>query len=290
MKRILLPLVLILVFFSSYAQEGQAEKKDRPVPEPFAGSILLDNQTTYVNEVKSLEFYIQHKFGTIEKGSEDVWGIYAPGANIRLGASFIPYENLQVGYGLTMTDLTHDFSLKYTILEQTRKNAVPVAVALYGNVGISAFPGQEFTDEFKFTDRLSIFYQLIISRKFTDRISMQVGASHSHFNMVDTSKYDFDRIGVHFNGRVKFSENSAFVFNYDQPLKIDAFRLDNNKDVKFTPNLAFGVEIATATHVFDIYLGYSKEILPQYYMMRTADEIDFEQFRIGFIIKGLKSF
>lgn len=283
-------LVLILSFGFLNAQEEQKEKKDKPVPEPFAGTVLLDNQTTYINEVKSLEFYIQHKFGTFENGSKDVWGIYAPGANIRLAASFVPYENLQVGYGLTMTDLTHDVNLKYTIVEQTRKNTMPVAIAVSGNVGIGGFESVSYNDDFEFKHRISTFYQLLISRKFSDRITAQLGASHSHFNMADTSKFDYDRIGVHLNGRVKITENMAFAFNYDQPLEIDAFRLESTKDVNILPNIAFGLQIATVTHVFDIYAGYSKEILPQYYMLRTTGDFEMNQFRIGFIIKGLKSF
>ncbi len=281
MKKLILPLLILLVV-TVFAQEEQEKKKDRPVAEPFFNGYLIDAQTTVIQDPKTLEFIIQHKFGTFENGSEDIWGIYNS-ANVRLGLDYVVYENLQVGWGLTRTDMTHDFNVKYTILEQTRKNTIPVAVGFYGNMGISQKPKDAFGAEYVFTDRMSYFGQLIIGRKFGDRATLQTGVSYSHFNQAKIATQDYSRIGVHLNGRVKITETGSFIFNYDQPLK--ALQLTRDPQVKLNPNIAIGWEIATATHAFQIYASYSQEILPQYYMAReTKEEFEFEQFNIGFTI------
>ena len=66
----------------------------------------------------------------------------------------------------------------------------------------------------------SYFSQLVVGRKFCEVFSLQGGISFSHANMVD-AWHDHDRVGLHLSGRVKFSAQSSFIFNYDAPLKID---------------------------------------------------------------------
>lgn len=287
MKKYILPLVAIcFLTISAFAQEEE-KKKDRPVAEPFFGGVLIDAQTTYIQPEKTLNFVIQHKFGEVGNGFEDIFGIYHS-ANVRLGLDYVVYKNLQVGWGLTRTDMTHDFNVKYTILEQTRKNTIPVAVGIYGNMGISQKDESSFGTEYQFTDRMSYFGQLIIGRKFHDRVSLQAGVSFSHFNQVDTSKHSYDRIGLHFNGRIKVTPLGSFIFNYDQPLRL--LQLSSREDDNMSPNLTFGWEIATVTHSFQIYMGYSKEILPQYYMIHNQNEFDFNMFHIGFTINRFWNF
>lgn len=289
MKRIIISL-LSLVFISTIvmAQEEQEKPKDKPVSETFASGYLIDNQTTMIQYPKTLEFTIQHKFGAIENGKSDVWGIYSS-ANVRLSLDYAILENLQVGYGLTKTDMVHDLSVKYNILQQTRKNTIPVSVSLYGNMGINGAPEDTTTGlNTEFKHRISLYGQLIISRKFSDRISLQTGASFAHFNQTNRDAYNFDRVGIHFNGRVKLTSMGSFIFNYDQPLK--ALQITEQKDAAIHPNVSFGWEIATVSHAFQIYMGYSKEILPQYYMVRENSDFAFDMFRIGFTMTRLWNF
>jgi hypothetical protein len=41
---------------------------------------------------------------------------------------------------------------------------------------------------------------------------LQTGVSFTHYNLVGR-KFDHDKVGVHFNGRVNFSPQSSFIFN-----------------------------------------------------------------------------
>jgi hypothetical protein len=85
---------------------------------------------------RTLQMAIQHKFGTFENGMTDIYGLYSS-ANIRIAFDYVPIKNVQVGYGLTRTEMTHDFSAKWTVFEQTQSNSRPVALAFYGNLGIN---------------------------------------------------------------------------------------------------------------------------------------------------------
>jgi hypothetical protein len=236
-KNILFIILFSLVSGLSFAQDAATDStgvkvKDKPVRAPFESSYLIDAQTTIVPAVNTLEAVIQHKFGTTQNGRSDLWGLYGAGTNIRLGLNYVIAKNFQLGVGITKTNKSTDLNAKWVILKQTRQNTIPVAVALYADV---AFDGRDIStfesgkvrvayhrglyNSFKTPDRMSYFSQLIIGRRFTDWLSLQVAASFTHYNSVGLL-FDHDKVGVHFNGRVKVSAQGSVIFNYDEPLKI----------------------------------------------------------------------
>lgn len=305
-KNILFIILVFLISTISFAQEVAndstgVKEKDKPVRSPFESSYLIDAQTTVVPAVKTLEAIIQHKFGTIENGSSDLWGIYGAGTNIRFGLNYVIVKNFQIGAGITKTKMATDLNAKWVILKQTRKNTIPVAVALFGNVAIdgrnvSAFESGKVrvaysgpTVSFKFPDRLSYFSQLIVGRKFTDWLSVQAGASFTHYNSVGVL-YDHDKIGAHFNGRIKVSPQGSIIFNYDAPLKIKGISEQREWTNPPKPNIAFGYEVSTGSHVFQIFMGSSSSLLPQENIMWNQNDFNSSQLSIGFNITRLWGF
>ncbi len=303
-KNILFILLLSCISVITFAQTDATEvkEKDYPVYGAFESGSLIDAQTTVIPDVKTLEFVIQHKFGTIENGHSDLWGIYSPGSNIRLGLNYVVAKNIQIGAGITKKSMMTDLNAKWTILQQTRKNSMPLSVALYGTVGIdgrniSAFETgmvrvayqNGLYNEFQFNDRLSYFSQLIVGRKFNDWLSLQAGVSFTHYNAVGV-KYDHDKIGVHFNGRIKVSPQGSVIFNYDEPLKIK----DISEQVEWTnhpmPNLALGYEISTGTHAFQIYMASTNSLVPQDNIMWNQNDWQNKGLAIGFLITRLWGF
>jgi len=266
---------------------GFVFSQDEPVYSPFESPYILDNQTTFVNYEKTLEMAIQHKFGTFENGITDIYGIYSS-ANIRIGFDYVPIKNLQIGYGLTRMEMTHDFNVKYTVFEQTQNNSKPFALAVYGNLGINGLEEEQLGANNDFSQRLSMFGQLLMSRKFIDKITVQLGASYSHFNMVDIAKYDYDRVALHFSGRYKLAGTGAIIVNYDQPL--DVLRLTGHEDFDLNPNISVGYEFFTGTHDFQIYMGYTNHLLQQHAMVKETKDFEFEMFNFGFLITRLWPF
>jgi hypothetical protein len=299
---ILFSLIPVLSFAQDVATDSTAVKeKDKPVRSPFESGYLIGDQTTVIQNAHTLEAVIQHTFGTTQNGHSDLWGIYAPGANIRLGLDYVIRKNLQVGVGITKKDMMTDLNAKWTIFQQTRKNTFPVAIALYGNVAIdgrniSAFESDSVrraytgpVSHFKFSDRLSYFSELIIGRKFNNWLSLQAGVSFTHYNAVGVL-YDHDKIGIHINGRMKVSPQGSIIFNYDSPLKIKSISEQHEWTNPPKPNLAFGYEISTSTHAFQIYMGTADGLLPQDNMMWNQNDFTKHQLFIGFNITRLWGF
>jgi len=312
-KNIILIALLSFISVISFAQQEATDStgvkvKDYPVNATFESGVLIDAQTVIIPEKKTLEMVIQHKFGTIDGGRSNLWGIYGS-SNIRLSLNYVPIKNFQIGAGITKRYMTTDLNAKWTLLKQTRKNTIPVSVALYGNIGIDGRKKADLADtisvaspvgkvnKFAFSDRLSYFSELIIARKFNEWLSLQAGVSFSHYNMVSYQKagkpYDHDKIGLHFNGRIKVTPQGSIIFNYDQPLKIKSISEQAEWNADFPaskPNLAFGYEVSTGTHAFQIYMASTTSLLPQDNMMWNQNEMNKKGFAIGFTITRLWGF
>ncbi len=296
-KYILILLILGITLPSAFAQE---EEEAQPV-YAFNSGILIDAQTSYIPDARTLEFVIQHKFGSLENGKSDLWGIYAAGSNVRLALNYVPLKNFQIGAGITKKYMYSDFNAKWKVLQQ-KTSGMPVSFTLFGNVAIDgrdkgAFgtgkvvesKGEYAHYDFGFSDRLSYFSQALVTRKFCDWFTLQGGASFTHYNSSGWD-YNHDIVGLHFSGKIKFSPQGSIIFNYDKPLKIKDISEQYTWDTHAKENLSFGVEFFTFTHAFQIYLGTAQGILPQDMMMYNQKDWTNKGLAFGFTITRIWMF
>ncbi len=291
-------IILVMCLFAgiAYSQETEEKKvKDRPVSETWGGTYIIDEQTTFIHNKGVLETQIQHRFGLLDKnGLSDLFGIYAPSANTRMGLSYSLRDNLEIGYGITRIKMMSDFRVKYTFLRQTRKNTIPLDVAVFAVMGIdgqnkAAFKTATADSTYKFANRLSYFTQLIVSRKFNDTFTLGLNASFTHYNTVAADSVgikgnDHDRIGVGVFGRIRFSPQSAIVFHYSMPLDIKGIYENSTVTNIAKPNFGIGYQVSTASHAFEIFFTTSAGLLPQECYMWNKNDWTKGEFLIGFNI------
>ena len=186
---ILLFLFISPLFLTGQEDDTEVKRKVRPVSNTFESIWLIDNQTVMVPYEGTFEMDMLHRFGTINNGYEDFWGLYAS-SNIRIGFNYVPKENLQLGFGFTKERLLWDLNAKYALIRQGRDGGSPVSITYLVNMGIDTRDG-EFHEEF--IDRLSYFHQFMMARKLSDKFSLQTSFSVSHFNYQDQR---FDEGGI----------------------------------------------------------------------------------------------
>ena len=287
--------VLMLLFCIStgsvLAQDSTATpavKKTKLVKNTFGSTWMIDNQTVMVPIKGTLEMDIQHRFGTVDNGKKDLWGIFAP-SNIRLALSYAPVNKLFVGVGITRERTQVDFNAKYALLQQTVNNKVPVSVTYFGNVVIDAREKSKFRES---VHRFSYFNQLIIARKITKNFSAQVAPSFSWFNNVEAyvdskgqiqKKMKNGHLAISVLGKYSITEKSAIIVGYDQPL---TQHTTNNPD----PNISFGFETTTSSHAFQVFAGNYYGIVPQSNNVYNQNNYRDGQFVIGFNITRLWNF
>lgn len=294
--------LILLLSISTMAQDSTAVPAKKPVKGTFESNWVLDNQSVMVPIKGTLEMDMQHRFGTVRNGFKDFYGIYAP-SNIRIGFSYVPMEKLQFGFGFTKERLQLDLNAKYAILKQT-KGGIPVSITYFVNMVNESTPDK--TNQIYVTngDRISYFHQLIIASKITDRISLQVAPSISHYNNVEgvldadgivQRNMKNDHVAIAFMGRYKVSDKMNVLINYDQPLTQHP---GLKKNTNPNPNLSVGVEFVTSAHAFQLIFGNYQGITPQSnnyfnhnapFKYTTADGTEMKggMFLIGFNITRL---
>ena len=295
MKNIIYILIVGLLFTNvSFAQETETEvkkettvkkKKDKPVRSPWNSGKIMGGETSVVPSEGSLRFELAHHFGSMENGVSDLFGIYAPAANVRMGLSYVILKNLSVGAGVTRNRMTTDLNAKYTVFEQTRKNTMPVSVTLYGNIGIDGRNKSVYGTKYTFGDRLSYFSQLIVGRRFNKYISAQAGGSFTHFNSMEEGK-NHDQIAAHVSAKARITPTLSFIAHSDIPLKISSISQYSDFTVA-KPNIQAGVELITTTHAFHIYVSTANEILTQNAVMFNQNEFNTKGLRFGLILTKL---
>ncbi len=273
---------IILLFLNGAARAQQdstapssktdAPSNPRPVKNTFQSQWIIDNQTVMVPVKGTLEVDFQHRFGVLGKGYQDFFGVFSPSFNIRFGASYTPIKNLSLGIGFSKSDLLWDGSAKYAIFTQT-PGKYPVSLTFFGDMAINTLENPVIYDGTPMqhsSGRYSFFSSLIVARKISDKLSVQVTPSISWQNTVGGYYTKNDSSGTaiyqsmwnyHFAvsvcARYKISANSAIIFDYDQPLT-------SHPSYNPYPNLGLGIEVSTSGHAFQLFVTNYSWLNPQY--------------------------
>jgi hypothetical protein len=249
-------------------EQAQVAKKVKPVKNTFESIWIIDNQTVLVPIKNSFEMDIVHRFGTLETGYQDFYGLFAP-SNISLRFSYVPIDNLLIGAAITKQNMTWEGYAKYSIIKQT-DGEYPVSVSYYGNIAVDSRTKDNFV---YWSDRLMYFNQVLIARKINNKLSIQVAPSVTHQNVVngyyETSgsvadstykaevkgEMEHNHFAIAVSARYKIKQGMSVLFGYDQPLT-------KHKTNNPNPNLSLGVEFTTSSHAFQLFFTNYYYITP----------------------------
>lgn len=282
MKKIFSILTLSLIMASVSAQEKTAGPE--LVFNIFNATTLVDNQTVTSLYKGGLEMQIHHRFSQIEN-IKNLYGVYGA-ANTRLGLNYGITDRIMIGAGTTKDYKLQDLQWKYAILQQTEDNSMPVSLSYYGNLVLDARADENFGPEasYKFIHRVSYFTQLIIARKFSEKLSLQLAPSAIYFNSVpqysDTEGYKNFNLGIHAGGRYTVVGNHSLMLEYDQLLT----KQDLKDEDLPKPNLTLGWEINTPTHAFQLFVANYSGIINQHNLLYNQNSISDKEFLVGFNI------
>jgi len=283
MKKLFIFLTLSLFLTSLFAQdETQTDEGSKPVRYTFGTALLIDNQTIESPYKGGIEMNIHHRFSLIEN-YHNLFGIYGA-ANTRIGLNYGVTEKLMVGAGTTKDYKLQDIQWKYLILQQTEDNSMPVSLSYFGNLVVDLRKEEEFGPDFsyKHIHRLSYFTQLIVARKLSEKISVQLAPSVIYFNSVpwlsDSTGYKNLNFGLSAGARANLFGSHSLLLEYDKLLT------KQDMDDQPKPNLALGWEINTATHAFQIFVANYNQIINQRNLVFNKNDLTKGDFLVGFNI------
>ncbi len=254
-----------------------AKPKREKVYDTFAGTRLINMHTTESYPRNSFVFIIQHRFGRVNGGFFEFFGLDA--ASMRFGFEYGILDNLTVGFGRSTYLKTWDGFVKYKILSQTKgKRQVPLSLSVMASAAIdgrkSLYSDGRPTN---FTQRMSYAYQLLIARKFTNWLSIQLTPSLVHYNMVAT-KADKNLLFL-MGGGARFRITPAFSITGEYH-----FRIGDNPNGISRNSAGIGFEINTGGHVFQITVTNSQPMYDSGYLRQTTGDIMKGDIHLGFNI------
>ena len=230
---------------------------------------------------RTLDFRISHRFGALNSGSYNAWGIDGP-ANIRLSLEYSFDGRFMFGIGRSSFEKMDDGFLKYRLLRQTTDNRMPVSVTLFASMFYTALKDGNASsngyDKYKpVSNRFSYAYQIMFGRKFTPSFSLQIAPWMVHYNLVEKITDRNDAYGVAAMFRLKFSKRSAITAEY-------AYRLSDYSKEKYYDSFGIGYELETGGHVFQIHLVNSFGIVENQFLPHTTTQWNDAGIRLGFNI------
>ncbi len=247
----------------------------------FKTTRLINMHTLESVGPRTLDFRISHRFGALNSGSYNAWGIDGP-ANIRLSLEYSFDGRLMFGIGRSSNEKMVDGFLKYRLLRQKTNNSMPVSVTLFASMFYTGLKdGNAVSNGYdKYnptTNRLSYAYQIMIGRKFSPSFSLQIAPWMVHYNLVENITDKNDVFGIAGMFRLKFTKRSAVTFEY-------AYRFPNYTLEKYYDSMGIGYEIETGGHVFQIHLVNSFGIVENQFLAHTNSKWNDAGIRIGFNI------
>jgi hypothetical protein len=282
MKKILLTFFVVLYGISVFAQDDlmkeleQSAKSDTDYAfQTFKGTRIVNGHTVETKGKGTLEFIFAHRFGAVNGGLYELFGL--DDAYVRLGLDYGITDNLSVSIGRNSVDKTMDGYLKYKVIRQSKGvRNFPVTITALGGAGYQASPKDDAVPEgFKDIDRLAYVGQLLIARKFTPNLSLQLMPTFVHRNAVleDIEKNDQIAIGV--GGRIKVTKSVALTSEY-------YYRLDVPENNSSYNTLGFGIDIETGGHVFQLVLTNTRGLTERAFITQTEGDFADGDIHLGF--------
>jgi len=240
----------------------------------FKGSRFINGQTVETIAKKHINFWISHRFGALNSGFMDNF-LGLDEAKIRLGLEYGLSDVWLLGMGRSTIEKTYDFYSKYKVLKQS--NQMPVTLTVYGSLATNTMPtgyilpsGNIMRYENNL-QRQTYMGQILIARKFTDKLSLQIMPTVLHNNKVESIYFDNDLYSLGFGGRYKLTNRLSLSAEYYKNIvDTENFLKTSGTAYPYQDSFSIGFDIETGGHVFQLHFTNSKGMIEKHFISQTT--------------------
>jgi hypothetical protein len=297
MKKILSLIVFGLGFWTVSIAQDTTETKEAPKKKftraTFNSTKIINMQSTEIVTPGSLQFMISHHFSPL----------WPEGGTSRTGDNFAGL--LGLNSGLAFTYLSFDYSpttwmnvglaaagrsryegwAKFKILrQQTGAKNIPVSLGWYSMFNVNAARDPSVTTSW---NKFSFMHQLLIARKFSDKLSLQLMPTLIHFNVVPYGINNSNFVGsLGLGGKYKLTSNKNITFEYARQINMYENLMDKSGNIiNYKPDLlSLGMEFNTGGHLFQFYIGNTTSSSNIDQLARNISSLKFSNWALGFTI------
>ena len=257
---------------------GSTSSSAKPISTTFSSTRIVNSHSVEMIPKGVGEFRISHRFGTIEEGFYDIFGLDQ--AKIRLGYDYGITDKIMVGFGRNSHKKVYDIFGRFSFLNQTIDNSTPITLQY---LFASSMKTLRYGKKIPFMQRFAQINQVLIAKKINN-LSLQIMPSIMIHEYEGYDKKIFSGVGaaarylvgkrvainIEYFARLRHNENGSQEFN-----KI--FNENYN-------SLGLGIDIEAGGHVFQFHFSNTNTMNEQAFMFETDKTWEKGEICFGFNI------
>ena len=300
MKKIFLSLMAVVFMgVASRAQddllagllsEDSAIVKENITAATFKATRVINMHSVEMTGLHNMQFMIIHHFGPMWNDAEQwanfarLFGMNGGVANTYMSFDYTPIRWLNVGLAFAgNTNLEGTAKVKL-MRQQTGKRNYPVSMAWVSTFNVNASQQVEAPNNLEW-NKFTYLNQLLIARKFTEKLSLQLIPSWVHYNIVPYGYNHSNEIfSIGFGGRYKYTDKQAITLEYSRQLNMYKNITDKTGEiVNYSPDLiSIGWDWDTGGHVFQFFFSNSYFASNIFQLSANTKKETFGQWCLGF--------
>ncbi|HMU46808.1 MAG TPA: DUF5777 family beta-barrel protein [Chitinophagaceae bacterium] len=298
MKKIL----FLLIFWFAYgavivkAQEtNEPEEKEAPKQKftraTFNSTKIINMQSTEIVSKGYLQFMISHHFSPIwnkDASTQDnfaqLFGLNSGLAYTYLSFDYSPTDWMNLGVAAAGRSRYEGWAKFKILRQQTGKKNIPVTIGWFSLVNVNAAKDNSVSLTW---NKYSFLNQLLISRKFSSKFSLQLTPSLVYFNIVPYGINNSNAVwSLGIGGKYKIADKKNLTFEYSRQLNMYENLIDKNGNIiNYKPDLlSLGIEFNTGGHLFQFYIGNTTNSSNIDQLARNNYDISLKNMALGFTI------
>ena len=225
----------------------------------FKGTKVVNGQSVKLQPEGVLQFAIQHRFGTLNSGFYNFYGL--DNSQVRIGFEYGIKDWLGLGIARSSALKTIDANVKLRFKRQTSGSQIfPFTMVLNSAIFIKQNRWSDMKDDdFSFTNQLSYTHQLLIARKINRDLTIQLSPTIIHYNLVEIENEPNDKYALGIGGRQKLTKRVSLNAEYFYQLN----------DKTYNNVLSLGFDIQIGGHVFQLHLSNSPAMIEPAFITKT---------------------
>ena len=241
----------------------------------FKTTRIVDGQSSENLPKHVLDVRISHRFGPLSSGAYDLFGL--DNATMRLGFDYGITNNFMLGIGHSTYQKTYDAFFKVKILRQSSGAvSMPVSVSFVPVVAVNTLK-QFNADKTNFGDRVSMSYQLLVARKFSEQLALQLMPTYIQADKISFNHIKQSIFAIGIGGRQRISKRVNINAEY-------YYQLPDSKAPGSHNVFSVGVDIGTGGHVFQLHFTNSAGLTEKSFISETTGQWDKSDVMFGFNI------
>ena len=240
----------------------------------FKGLKIINLESTKMVDKGEMYFIVAHRFGSIRNGFDDFFGLDIASNKLQLiyGLS----DHINFGAARSSYQKTYALHTKLRILRQQNEKS-PVTIGAYGQLTINNQLDLDLNPDLDFSHRLTYTAQALVSRKFSEKLSLQLSPTLIHKNLTEVDDESNMQFVMAAGGRYKLSKRISLNMDY-------GLVTNRPEELNYNNMLSIGLDIETGGHVFQLHFTNSRSMLEHSFLTEASGDWSEGNIHFGFNI------